>query len=211
MKKFFREFKEFIKRGNVVDLSVAVIIGAAFSAIVTALTDKIIMPLINWLLSLTGGQKGLESAYTILSPAYQTNELGEIILDSAGNPILDLTKSIYINWGAFISAVLNFFIIAFIVFTIVKIMNASKKKLEQLEDIAQKEVNIQTIKEKKMIREKAKQENKKFRVMWKEYLAQKEQKLKAEEEAKALEEANKPKPQTEQELLTEIRDLLKNK
>ncbi|MCQ2564650.1 MAG: MscL family protein, partial [Clostridia bacterium] len=51
MKKFFKEFKEFISRGNVVDLSVAVIIGAAFSAIVTALTDKIIMPLVNWVIA----------------------------------------------------------------------------------------------------------------------------------------------------------------
>ena len=52
MKKFFREFKEFISRGNVIDLAVGVIIGGAFSAIVTSLTDNIIKPLINCILSL---------------------------------------------------------------------------------------------------------------------------------------------------------------
>ena len=65
-KKFFTDFKKFITRGNIVDMSVAVIIGAAFSAIVTALTNKIIMPLVNWVLAITGGDKGLESAFTFL-------------------------------------------------------------------------------------------------------------------------------------------------
>ena len=108
MKKFFKEFKEFISRGNVVDLSVAVIIGAAFSAIVTALTDKIIMPLVNWVIALCGGKNGLESAYTILSKGY----------DADGN--FSLANSIYIDWGALIAAILNFFIIAFVIFLIIK-------------------------------------------------------------------------------------------
>ena len=50
MKKFFAEFKKFIQRGNVIDLAVGVIIGGAFSAIVTALTNNILMPVINWVL-----------------------------------------------------------------------------------------------------------------------------------------------------------------
>ena len=62
MKKFFADFKTFISRGNIVDMAVGVIIGSAFSAIVTALTNKIIMPLINLLLSI-GGENGLEKAF----------------------------------------------------------------------------------------------------------------------------------------------------
>lgn len=110
-KKFFADFKKFITRGNIVDLSVAVIIGAAFSAIVTSLTDKIIMPIVNWILAITGGDKGLESAYTFLKVVY-----GE------DGTTIDLSKSIYIDWGSFIASILNFLIIAFTVFSIVKII-----------------------------------------------------------------------------------------
>lgn len=109
MKKFFKEFKAFITRGNVIDMAVGVIVGGAFTAIVTALTNQIFNPLVNWALS--GANGGLESAVTMLKP----------VLDEAG--AIDMSKSIYINWGAFITAVLNFFIIAFILFTIVKTIN----------------------------------------------------------------------------------------
>lgn len=107
IKAFFGEFKKFISKGNIIDLAVGVIIGSSFSAIVTALTNKIIMPFINFLLSLGGN--GLESAYTFL----------KVVRDSEG--AIDLTKSIYIDWGAFITAILNFFIIAFVLFMIVRI------------------------------------------------------------------------------------------
>ena len=133
MKKFVREFKEFISRGNIVDLSVAVIIGGAFSAIVTALTDKIIMPLVNWILAICGGSQGLESAYTILSG----------VKDADGN--WDLSKSIYINWGAFISAIINFLIIAFTVFLIIKIINESKKRIEKFNSDLKKEPSKEVI------------------------------------------------------------------
>ena len=111
MKKFFSDFKAFIKRGNVLDMAIGVIVGSAFSAIVTALTNGIIMPLINLLLSLGGS--GLDSAFTVLKGVY----------DKEGN--LDLTNSIYIDWGAFITAIINFLIIAMTVFIILRIaMNA---------------------------------------------------------------------------------------
>lgn len=113
VKAFFTDFKKFISKGNIIDLAVGVIIGSSFSAIVTSLTNKIIMPFINYLLSLGGN--GLESAYTFLKKVY--------VVDSAGNPTnnIDLTKSIYIDWGAFITAIINFFIIAFVLFLIVRI------------------------------------------------------------------------------------------
>lgn len=66
MKKFFKEFKAFITRGNVIDMAVGVIVGGAFTAIVTALTSSVFQPLVNWALAGAGG--GLESAVTMLKP-----------------------------------------------------------------------------------------------------------------------------------------------
>lgn len=117
MKKFFSDFKKFISRGNIVDMAVGVIIGSAFSAIVTAFTNKIIMPFINLLLSI-GGTNGLETAYTILKPVYTDGSL-------------DLTKSIYIDWGAFITAIINFFIIAFTLFLILKVAMKSTEMFKK--------------------------------------------------------------------------------
>lgn len=92
-------------------MAVGVIIGSAFTAIVTALTNGILMPFINLLLSLGG--TGLDSAYTILKAAYNTDGT------------IDLANSIYIDWGAFITAVINFFIIALTIFIILRVvMNA---------------------------------------------------------------------------------------
>lgn len=113
IKSFFTDFKKFISKGNVIDLSIGVIIGSAFSAITTALTNKIIMPFINFLLSL-GGSNGLENAYTFLRRV------------EAADGTVDLTKSIYIDWGAFLTAILNFFIIAFVLFLFVRYMMKAK-------------------------------------------------------------------------------------
>ena len=114
MKKFFEEFKKFITRGNVLDMSVGVIVGGAFTAIVNGLTNFILKPLVNWIIALCIGADGLSGAITVLSGVYL--ESGE----------LDLAASIYIDWGSFISAILNFFIIAIVLFTIVKAINAVK-------------------------------------------------------------------------------------
>lgn len=92
MSKYMDEFKQFIAKGNVMDMAVGVIIGSAFTAIVSSLTDDIINPLIT---TLTGG--GADMA-------------GSLVI--AG-----------MDFGAFISAVINFLIVAFIVFNIVKAMN----------------------------------------------------------------------------------------
>ena len=119
MKKFFREFKQFISRGNILDLAVGVIIGGVFSAIVTAFTNQIIRPLINWVLSaIVGG--GLDKIYTYLRKVF--------ILDEFGDPTaeIDLAKSIYIDWGAFISAIIDFLIIAMVLFMIMKAFNSAR-------------------------------------------------------------------------------------
>lgn len=112
MKKFLNEFKEFISKGNVLDLAVGVIIGGAFSSIVTSLTDNIINPLINCI----GGS------------------------DIQGK--IHLIGDNYIDYGAFISAIINFVIMALIIFCIVKAVNKAmamgKKKEEAVEEVTTK-------------------------------------------------------------------------
>ena len=131
IKKFFSAFTKFISRGNVVDMAVGVIVASAFTAIVTALTNGIIMPFINWLLALGGA--GLDSAYTFLKVAYLEDGV-----------TIDLTNSIYIDWGTFITAIINFILIAFVLFTVLRIMmNAQgfwKKELKAYPTKAEKKV-----------------------------------------------------------------------
>ncbi len=117
MKKFFGEFKKFITRGNVVDMAVGVIVGSSFTAIVNGLSNNVLKPIINWILMLIFGEDSLAEVYTFLVRA-----------DADGNRIgkgqtPDLEQSIYIDWGAFINAVINFFIVAFVLFVIVRIIN----------------------------------------------------------------------------------------
>lgn len=104
MKKFLQEFKEFISKGNVLDLAVGVIIGGAFSTIVTSLTDNIIKPLINCI----GGAEIQGKIHLI----------GEN----------------YIDYGSFLSAIINFVIMAFIIFCIVKAVNKAMSLTKKKED-----------------------------------------------------------------------------
>ena len=201
MKKFFGEFKKFIARGNVLDLAVGIIVGGAFTAIVTALTNNIIRPLINWLIALIGGKDSLSQVFTFLSKAYL--EDGSI----------DLANSIYIDWGAFITAILDFLIIATTIFLIVKIVNTSREKLEKFGSFLEEETKKERKAERKAMKLKAKEEKRKFKEVWNEYLEQKkadiEAKLKAEAEEKAKKEAEERlKNPTDNDLLKEIRDLL---
>ena len=113
MKKIVAEFKKFVMRGNIVDMAVGVIVGSAFTAIVNALSNNILKPIINYLLTLIFDAKSLNEVYTFLGDPVINAETGEI----------DLTQSIYIDWGAFINAVINFFLVALVLFSIVKIVN----------------------------------------------------------------------------------------
>ena len=182
IKAFFAEFKKFISRGNVVDMAVGVIVASAFTAIVTSLTNKIIMPCVNWLLSLSG-TNGLESAYTFLRKVYTTN--------SEGIQVVDLSKSIYIDWGAFITAILNFFIIAFILFLILKAFNAATKLTK---DMNNKIISL------------SKKELKKLK---KQGLSEEEIKvIEQQKQAETPKPAEPPKPTTD-ELLADILTELK--
>jgi len=127
MKKFFSEFKTFISRGNVMDLAVGMIIGSAFTAIVTALTNGILKPLINWVIYLiSGGEGGVEKMYTFLVTQHTTE-----VVDGVETTVIDLANSIYIDWGAFLSAIINFVLIALVLFIIVKAMNKVKEEAEK--------------------------------------------------------------------------------
>ena len=123
-KGIFYEFKKFITRGNIIDLAVGVIIGGAFSAIVTALTNKIIMPLINLIIFYTTGGEGI-NLITILNGEPQF-----VIQDGAE---VANAKCIYIDWGAFIEAILNFLLIAIVLFAIIKIINTIHDKKEKFD------------------------------------------------------------------------------
>ncbi len=117
MKKFFTDFKNFIARGNVLDMAVAVVVGAAFTAIVNSLVNDIIMPLIAWAI----GGAAFSDLCVVLKPA---------ILDDAGNV---LETAITWNYGNFIQLIINFIVIAFCMFLVIKLFMAAKEKKAQLE------------------------------------------------------------------------------
>ena len=122
MKKFFGEFKKFITRGNVLDMAVGVIVGGAFTAIVNGMSNFVLKPIINWFLALILGKNALSEVYSFLTKAY--------VLDEAGvaTDVIDLTNSIYIDWGSLINAIINFLITAFVLFLIVKTINKVKEE-----------------------------------------------------------------------------------
>ncbi|KAF1712822.1 large-conductance mechanosensitive channel protein MscL [Pseudoxanthomonas sacheonensis] len=107
------EFKEFISRGNVVDLATAVVIGAAFGKIVTAMVDGIVMPVIGFL---TGGVSVSDWKY-VLSPA---------TVDAAGKEVAEVA----IRYGAFIQTMIDFLLIALVIFLILKAYNRVRKPVE---------------------------------------------------------------------------------
>ena len=110
MKKFLQEFKDFALKGNVMDMAVGVIVGGAFSSIVSALCDNILNPII----SCFGG--------TEIGLVTKLGNTGQVI-----------------DWGAFISAVINFLIMAFVLFTIVKALNKLAHLAKKEEEEAPKE------------------------------------------------------------------------
>ena len=154
MKKFLEEFKAFAMRGNVIDLAVGVVIGGAFGKITTSIVNDIIMPTIG---VLTGGINFND--WKIV--------LKEAVLDATG---AEVAKEVAITYGNTIAIIIDFIIIAFAVFCMVKAMNTMHAKAEAL-------------------------------------------RKKEEEEAAAEPPAPPapPEPSAEEKLLTEIRDLLKEK
>jgi large conductance mechanosensitive channel len=144
MKKFFSEFKEFAMRGNVVDMAVGVIIGAAFGKIVSSLVNDIIMPLIG---VVTGGMNFTDYKLVVQKAVMDGQEI--------------IKPEVTMNWGAWVQTVVDFLIVAFCIFVMIKFINNLRKKAER------------------------------------------------QKEAEAEPAPAAPEPTKEEQLLTEIRDLLK--
>lgn len=109
------EFRSFIAKGNVLDLAVAVIIGAAFGKIVTALTDDLIMPVVG----LIFGGLDFSDKYVVLSGSVEPGVSLEAARAAGANVLA---------WGSFVSAVINFLILAWIIFLLVKAANKAMRK-----------------------------------------------------------------------------------
>lgn len=195
MKKFFAEFKKFISRGNVMDMAVGMIIGGAFTAIVTALANGILKPLINTAIYYLIPGDGLESMYTFLVTKYTT-------VEGSTEQVIDLASSIYIDWGAFISAIINFLLIALVLFLIVKAFNSVKEAEANAKDV---------VKRAKLKQEKGIKLSKREKAALEKLAEQEEADSLAKEEAerKALEEANKLT--RSEQLLLDIKELLAKK
>ena len=121
-----QEFKQFIAKGNVLDLAVAVIIGAAFATIVASLTDEIIMPLVG---AIFGGAD-FSSYFVLLGvpEGYDGSLTDYAALKEAGAAM--------IGYGAFVTALINFLILAFIIFLLVRTANKLTRKQEEAEAAA---------------------------------------------------------------------------
>ena len=122
MGKFIQEFKDFAVKGNAVDMAVGVIIGGAFGKIVSSIVDDIIMPPIGWLI---GGVKFTDLKYTL--PAVQI-------------PGIEKMEAATINYGNFLQTTLDFIIIAFAIFMMIKGINKVKKPVEEVKGPSQEEL-----------------------------------------------------------------------
>lgn len=137
MKKFFSEFKEFISRGNVLDMAIGVIIATAFGKITTSLVNDVFMPFIGWLI----GGVDLTALNITLRPA---------VLDAAGEVA---QEAVVIGIGTFLSTVIDFVLVAFVVFVIVKAFNTAKKRLEKPAEPAAPEAPAEPSKEEQLLTE----------------------------------------------------------
>ena len=204
MKNYVGEFKKFINRGNVVDMSVGVIVGSSFTAIVNGMSNFILKPIINWLLALVLGKDTLSEVHTFLVKVEKTID----VLDDAGNVIgteivPDLTQSIYIDWGSVINAVINFFLVAIVLFTIVKIINTIRDGRKELnEKLAKAKLTPEQKKELK-----ANGIKRRDKIAVNAYFAEKQRLADEEAAAKAAAEAEAARLEREANPTTE--DLLK--
>lgn len=195
--KLLKEFKAFITKGNVVDLAVGMIIGAAFTAIVTALVNNIFKPLIN---AIPMGD--LQGLITMLVAKNAGGLTAAECAKKGVEFVVDMTKSVYIDWGAFIMAIINFLITALVLFAMVKLINMVRGGFTGLRRDT-KFIESLTPEEKATIKGKI--------ATKKELRAIKAARDAAAEQAaaEAAAKAEAEKPETTDDLLREIRDLLK--
>lgn len=195
MKKFWAEFKKFITRGNVVDMAVGVTVATAFTAIVTAFTKGFISPI----LALLTSDANLAEAKWVIRP-----ELTELI---DGESVVTRAE-VAIMWGGFLQAVVDFLLIAFILFLMMRIAHRVAARASKLTNEIK---TMAGINDEAIAAEKAKAEAEA------KAKAEAEEKARAEAEAARIEAEKKEREAREEaerlrrelELLTEIRDLLK--
>lgn len=171
MKKFIKEFKAFISRGNVMDMAVGIIVGGAFTAIITSVVNNLLTPLIHAI----PGTDNTSALKLVLREAVYDETTGNV-----------LREAIIMDFGAVISAIVSFLITAFVLFLIIKAFNKVREGGKAIAEKQRKKIEKQ-LKKGKITKEEA-------------------EKKEAEAEVKAV--AAPPAPTTEQ-LLAEIRDLLK--
>ncbi|MBP3631039.1 MAG: large conductance mechanosensitive channel protein MscL [Clostridia bacterium] len=195
MKKFFKEFKAFISKGNVFDMAVGLIIATAFNKIVSSLVNDILMPVITW----ATGASSLAELSVVLRET----------VDADGT-VTQLTW----KYGNFLQTVLDFLIIAISVFIMVKIVNSSTAKFKELEKLVASELKAERKDDRKLVKKLAKEQKRPYKEVWVEFEEERKRqleekaKLEAEEKAK-IEAEEKLKNPTEQELLKQILETLK--
>ncbi len=119
----FAEFKEFIAKGNVMELAVAVIIAGAFAVIVASLTADVIMPIVGMIF----GDVDFSNKYIVLSGEVEAGMSLEAAREAGANVLA---------WGAFVTSIINFVILAFIIFMLVRYAEKAKAKFEKPEEEA---------------------------------------------------------------------------
>jgi large conductance mechanosensitive channel len=117
-----KEFKQFALKGNLVDIAVAFVMGGAFGKVVTTFTDKLIAPIIGML---TGGQNFNEKKIILKRAIEEVRSPEGAIITAAG-------KEVDLEWGYFVTAMIDFIIVAFVMFLVIKTINSLKKKEEDV-------------------------------------------------------------------------------
>lgn len=157
MKKFFHDFKEFAMKGNILDMAVGVVIGSAFKEIVNALVNNIITPFIV----LLTGKNSLSALKWVIKPE---------IIDAATQEVID--PGVAVEYGIFLQAIIDFLIIAFSIFVVLRIMMNAEKKFKELtakkkmeEEAAEQAANAEPVEDEisvlKEIRDMLKKDNEK--------------------------------------------------
>lgn len=136
MKKIIAEFKEFISRGNVIDMAIGVIIATAFGKITTSLVNDVLMPFISWLV----GARDMSALNLLVRPEV-LNDAGEVV-----------QESITIGFGTLLGTVIDFILVALVVFAIVKAANMVRARLEKQKE-AEEEAAPEPSNEEKLLAE----------------------------------------------------------
>lgn len=127
MKKFIEEFKTFITKGNVMDMAIGVIIGGAFGAITKSLVDNVITPLLAFLFGAPN-----TDALNITLRATELNEAGEVT-----------KEALVLGLGTFVGAILNFLIIALVLFSVIKAINKARELAEKAKKKEEEEAAVE--------------------------------------------------------------------